>query len=160
MANYHDGVSYMRTTRMDTPVIYDATEKFNIGGCKIICQSDSDIAVVIGAGVTLHEAIKAHERLHRDGLSIAVIDLYSIKPFDYQTVLSVAKESNNTIIVVEDHYMQGGMGEMIMAAFCADGMRIIHLGVDQLPRSGKPEELLALCKIDADAIVEVVKNLQ
>ncbi len=159
MANYHDRISYMRTTRMKTPVLYGNTHVFEIGGCSVLCQSEHDVAVVIGAGVTLHEALKAHDLLQKkDSISIAVIDLYSIKPLDLHTILSVAKKSQNKIVVVEDHYTQGGIGEAIMSACCNHAVDVIHLSVEQLPRSGKPEELLSLMGIDANSIVKAVKK--
>ncbi len=159
MANYHDGISYLRTTRMATPVIYDAHESFPVGGCKVVQQSDRDQVLVIGAGVTLHEALKAHEKLAQEGVSIAVIDLYCIKPLDVTTIRSVARASHNTIITVEDHYLAGGIGEAVAAAVSSEDIEVHHLAVSHLPRSGKPEELLADAGIDAQAIAKKVKEV-
>ncbi len=160
MANYHEGISYLRTTRMDTPIHYTNTEEFIIGGCKVIRQSDHDHACVVGAGVTLFEALKAYEQLKimEKPINIAVIDLYSIKPLDVDTLIKIGKASNNHIITVEDHYLQGGIGEAVTYALRNSGITITCLAVTELPRSGKPEELLAAAGIDAQAIVDVVKK--
>ncbi len=159
MANYHEGISYLRTTRMATPVIYDAQESFPVGGCKVLRESQDDRVLVIGAGVTLHEALKAHEELAKEGIVIAVIDLYCIKPLDVETILRLAKACNNQIITVEDHYMAGGIGEAVAAAVSEYGIKVYPLAVTHLPRSGTPEELLSDSGIDAQAIVRHVKKL-
>ncbi len=159
MARYCDGISYLRTTRMATPVIYDNTEQFPIGGCKVVRQSNNDQVCVIGAGITLHEALKAHDQLKKDGIMISVIDLYCVKPLDAKTISVIAKASNNRIITVEDHYPQGGLGEAVTAAVCNDDFTIVRLAVDTLPRSGKPAELLSEMGIDAAAIIKQVREL-
>jgi len=158
MANYEQGISYLRTTRMNTPVIYEATEDFPIGGCKIVRQSNQDQALIIGAGITLHEALKAYDVLLLQGMYVAVIDLYSIKPLDAQTIIKVAQSAGKKIITVEDHYIQGGLGEAVAYAVRNTGITIECLAVTQLPRSGKPEELLQWAGIDAQAIVDKVKR--
>lgn len=159
MVNYTAGISYLRTTRMETPVIYASHEAFKIGGCKVIHQSAHDKALVIGAGVTLHEALKAYELLKKEGIAVAVIDLYSIKPLDHATIRALAHAANKNIVTVEDHYLQGGLGQAIDAALVNDGCRITNLAVTQLPQSGKPAELLAAMGIDAAAIIRAVKAL-
>lgn len=159
MARYGDGISYLRTTRMETPVLYDNDEQFVIGGCKVLKQSENDVACVVGAGVTLHEALKAYAVLAQQNIFIAVIDVYSIKPLDVSTLISVAHTSGNKIITVEDHYPQGGIGEAVTHALCNENIMIYSLAVTHLPRSGKPEELLAFEGIDAAAIVKVVQGL-
>lgn len=159
MARYGDGISYLRTTRMETPVLYDNDEQFVIGGCKVLKQSENDVACVVGAGVTLHEALKAYAVLAQQNIFIAVIDVYSIKPLDVSTLISVAHTSGNKIITVEDHYPQGGIGEAVTHALCNENIMIHSLAVTHLPRSGKPEELLAFENIDAAAIVKVVQGL-
>jgi len=159
MAEYNQGISYLRTTRMATPIIYNDTEEFPIGGCKVLKQSDNDVACVIGAGITLVQALKAYDQLQKEGISIAVIDLYSVKPFDYKTVVAVAKKAQSRIITIEDHYLEGGIGETIAYDVRHDNISIDCLAVRQLPRSGKPEELLALMEIDAAAIIKKVKAL-
>lgn len=159
MARYDKGISYLRTTRMATPIIYDMNEQFAIGGCKVLKKSHSDQVCVIGAGVTLIEALKAYEQLHKEGITISVIDLYSIKPLDVQTIQDVVSKSGKKLITVEDHYMQGGLGEAVAAAICSSGFEIIHLAVNQLARSGTPEELMAFCGIDAQAIAARVREI-
>ncbi len=158
MANHHESISYLRTTRMATPVIYDPNESFPVGGCKVLKQSSSDQVLVIGAGVTLFEALKAHEELAKEGTSIAVIDLYSIKPLDVQTIISVARACKNRIITVEDHYPAGGIGEAVAAAVSTENIEVYRLAVTHLPRSGQPEELLADAGINAEAIIKRVKQ--
>lgn len=159
MANYDKGISYLRTTRGATPVIYENDEQFPIGGCKVVKSSGADSALVIGAGITLHEALKAYDMLIKEGISIAVIDLYSIKPLDAKTLEQVATRSGDRIITVEDHYIQGGLGEAVVFALRNTALEIHCLAVTQLPMSGKPEELLAWAGIDANAIVKKVKSL-
>ncbi len=161
MAHYDKGISYLRTTRADTPILYPNNEAFHIGGCKVLKQSKHDKVCVIAAGITVHETLKAYETLglSEHSIFISIIDLYSIKPFDYGTVAKVARGSGNKILVVEDHYAQGGIGEMIKAAFCNTDIVVESLAVHELPRSGKPEELLALAGIDAAAIVNKVRDM-
>lgn len=157
IAEYNQGISYLRTTRMDTPVIYGLEEEFPIGGCKILRQSAKDVACVVGAGVTLFEALKAHEALENEGIAIAVIDLYSVKPLDHATLEKVGLVSGKRIITVEDHYRAGGIGEAVTYALRNTEITIECLAVKELPHSGKPEELLAWAGIDAAAIVKAVK---
>lgn len=159
MANYNSGISYLRTTRADTPVLYDNDEKFPIGGCKLIKSSGADSALIVAAGITVHEALKAYDRLIKEGISIAIIDLYSIKPLDAKTIEQVATRSGDRIITVEDHYLQGGLGEAVTFALRNTALEIHCLAVTQLPMSGKPEELLAWAGIDAESIVKKIKNL-
>jgi transketolase len=159
MAEYNQGISYLRTTRMETPVIYDVLEEFSIGGCKVVLQSANDKVCVIGAGITLHNALKAYDDLIKDGISISVIDLYSIKPMDHKTVLEVARKSGNKIITVEDHYLQGGLGDAVVFALKDTDIDIHCLAVDKMPRSGTPDRLMAYEGIDADAIAKKVKEI-
>jgi len=154
----HRGISYLRTTRMDTPVIYDQSEEFKIGGSKIVCQSKKDVVTVIAAGITLHEAMKAYKQLRKNKINIRVIDLYSIKPLDIKTLEQAAQETK-ALITVEDHYQFGGIGEAVKAALINQNTPIHSLFVSKAPRSGQPAELLAMEKIDAAAIVEKVRCL-
>jgi transketolase len=156
MTNYQDGISYLRTTRMETQVIYDNNETFEIGGCKVLRQSENDVACIVAAGVTLHEALKAYELLQEQGISVSVIDLYSVKPLDRVTVATIAKKSRNKLITVEDHYREGGFGEAVASALCNAGLSINIRAVERLPRSGRPAELLAWAEIDAAALVKIV----
>jgi len=165
MAHYDSGISYMRTTRAETPLLYNAKEQFHIGGCKIVRASATDQVCIIAAGITLFEAIKAADILatknkpNNNPINVSVIDLYSIKPCDFETIIATARNSNNQIITVEDHYIQGGIGEMIASALCNTDISVSILAVTELPRSGKPEELLAWARIDAQAIVNRVYEL-
>lgn len=160
MAVYDQGISYLRTTRMDTPVWYPIHEEFPIGGCKVLKESASDKVCIVAAGITVIEAMKAHDILLKEGTSIAVIDLYSIKPLDHDTLLRVGKQANNRMITVEDHYREGGLGEAVLYALRNKGIEIQCLAVTQLPRSGKPDELLAMMGIDAAGIIRAVKAMR
>ncbi|KKQ33017.1 MAG: Transketolase domain protein [candidate division TM6 bacterium GW2011_GWF2_37_49] len=156
-ANYNKGISYVRTTRADTPMLYDINEKFAIGGCKVLRQSQKDRCCIVAAGITLHEALKAYEILKKEGFLVSVIDLYSIKPLDAQTILKTAKKSDNRVITVEDHYINGGIGSMIASSLINSDVRVQMLGLDHISRSGSPQELLSDAGIDAASIVKVIK---
>jgi len=159
MARYSDGISYLRTTRMETPVLYDNDEDFLIGESKVLRKSENDVACIVAAGVTVHEALKAYENLALQDIFISIIDVYSIKPLDVSTVISIARASGNKIITVEDHYLEGGIGQAVASAVSLENIKVHSLAVTQLPCSGKPEELLAFEDIDAAAIVKAVKAL-
>lgn len=159
MAQYDKGISYLRTTREKTPVIYDEHESFEIGGCKVLYSTNADNLLIVAAGITLHEAIKAREQLLQEGISVAIIDLYSIKPLDTVTLEKIAKTSSEKIITVEDHYLQGGLGQTVAAALVNKGFEVHNLAVTQLPMSGNPDQLLAWAGIDAQAIVKKVREL-
>ncbi|MCW4021045.1 MAG: transketolase [Candidatus Bathyarchaeota archaeon] len=152
MANY-EGISYLRTTRPKTPVIYGNDEEFHIGGLKVLRQTKSDEATIIAAGFTVHEALKAHEQLKKEGITTRVIDCYSVKPLDKE-VLRRSFEEIGHIVTVEDHYAQGGLGEAIASL----GLKPHILAVRKMPHSGPPEKLLAEQGIDADGIVKKVKE--
>ena len=119
-------------------------------------QSNEDVVTVVGGGITLTEALKAYDELKRQGIPIRVIDLFSIRPVDTATLLKAAAATNNTIITVEDHYAAGGIGDAVAEAVGPEGVRVCRLAVREVPHSGKPEELLAKYKIDAQAIIELV----
>ena len=157
MAEHH-GISYLRITRMETPIIYDQGEEFEIGGSKTIFESKKDLVTIVAAGVTLHESMKAYKQLRKNKMNIRLIDLYCIKPLDIKTLEKAAQETN-ALITVEDHYEAGGIGEAVKSALVNQSTPIHSLFVDQQPSSGQPEELLAREKIDAAAIVEKVQSL-
>lgn len=159
MAYYDKGISYVRTTRAKTPVIYDANQTFTIGGCHVIYSSEKDDLLIVAAGITLHEARKAYEQLLQQNIRAAVIDLYSVKPLDAATLKKVAKASGKRVITVEDHYLQGGLGEAVVYALANEQIEIHCLAVTQLPMSGKPEELLKWAGIDAEAITQKAKQV-
>ncbi len=154
----HSGMVYIRTTRKATPILYREDEEFIIGGSKVLRKSDRDRATVIGAGVTVHEALKAYEELKNEGIAIRVIDLYSIKPVDEVTLCEAAK-TTPSIITVEDHYAEGGMGEAVRSALATLPIPVHSLAVRKKPKSGKPEELLDDEEISQKAIVRKVKEL-
>ena len=157
-AMYNDGISYLRTTRADTQIIYDSSETFEIGKCKVLRQSNNDTCCIVAAGITLHEALNAYDLLKAEGIFASVIDLYSIKPMDIETILKVAKSSNNKIISVEDHYLNGGIGQMLAGQIINSGIKQKMLGVTKISRSGTPEELMHDAGIDADNIIKAVKE--
>ena len=153
------GISYMRTSRPKTPVLYGNDEAFPIGGAKVLRQSAGDKVTVVAAGVTLHQALKAADLLKAEGIGITVIDAYSIKPLGKEVIRAAAKKTGNVVVTVEDHYPEGGLGDAVAGELSADGIKVHKLAVFELPRSGKPEELVAKYGIDANAIVQKVKSL-
>jgi len=154
----YKGMVYIRTTRPATPVLYPSEEEFPVGGSKVLRGSDYDVAAVIASGITVHEALKAYEELRKKGILIRVIDAYSVKPIDAENIIKAADETGNRIVVVEDHFEHGGLGEAVALALPIKHSWK-HLCIKELPRSGKPEELLAKYEIDAAAIVRAVKSL-
>jgi transketolase len=152
----HLGPVYIRTTRPKTPIIYSAAEKFTIGGLKVLRQSASDVATVVGAGITLFEALKAHDQLKAGGTAVRVIDLYSVAPVDRDALVAAARATGGQMITVEDHYVAGGLGDAVAAAVESDGIRVHRIAVREIPRSGRPEELLDRFGISARHIVAAV----
>jgi transketolase len=150
-----EGIAYIRTLRPNTAVVYDADEEFEIGGSRTLRTGD-DVAL-IGAGITVHEALEAAETLAQDGIEARVIDLYSIKPLDEQTIRSLT----TPIVTVEDHFPEGGLGEAVLSALAdaEDRPRVVQLAVREMPHSGKPDELLAAAGIDATHIAEAARQL-
>jgi transketolase len=157
-AALHQGNVYLRLTRNETPVIYDHNEHFVIGGSKILRESTNDAATVIAAGITVYEALAAHGDLKAQGISIRVIDLYSVKPIDQETVKTAAR-ATGVIISVEDHCAEGGIGEAVMNALAANPVPIYMLAVRKTPRSGEPGELLDYEGISRYSIVQQVKEV-
>ncbi|MGH7771672.1 MAG: transketolase [Candidatus Binatia bacterium] len=151
-------ICYLRTTRPKTPVLYANDEQFPVGGSKILRRSEEDRATVIGAGITVHEALKAAEALASEGIRIRVIDAYSVKPVDRTTILASAKETGTNVIVVEDHYDEGGLGDAVLNAV-GNAAHVIKLAVREIPRSGPPEALLDTYGISSKHIVQAVKSL-
>jgi transketolase len=154
------GVRYLRTSRGGTPVIYGPDEEFRPGGSKVLRSTDRDRATVVAAGVTVHEALRAAELLDREGIDVRIIDLYSVKPVDAGT-LREAAEATGCLVTVEDHRVQGGIGDAVAEAF-ADGRpvpRLVRLGVQHMPASASPEDQLHLAGIDAESIAAAVRLL-
>jgi transketolase len=143
-----EGISYLRTLRPDTPVIYEPDEEFPIGGSRVLREGDA--VTIVGCGITVHEALAAADRLE----GARVIDCYSIKPIDGATLAATARETGK-LVIVEDHWPEGGLGDAVLAALAEQGVsaEIRHLAVREMPHSGKADELLHAFGIDADAIV-------
>ncbi len=180
----HQGNVYIQTTRKETAILYSSKQtavsskqeglaghEFKIGGSCVLRSSDNDCATVIGAGITLHEALAAYEELKKEGINIRVVDLYSIKPIDVETLKKAAEETKN-IITVEDNHVEGGIAEAVALTLLStspqdmgrggrevDGLKFASLSVKKIPHSGKPEELLASEKIDKNAIIMKIKEL-
>ena len=156
-----DGIVYMRTTRGAYPTLYDNDEEFEIGRCKVLRSSDKDVVTLIGAGVTVHHCLDAADRLAAEGVHCRVIDLYSIKPVDTRTLREASARTGGRIVIVEDHYPEGGVAGAVLEALAADThpRHVVHLAVRRLPGSGTPAELMAAAGIDADAIVAAARAL-
>jgi transketolase len=152
-----EGISYLRTTRADTPVVYGPDEEFPVGGSKVLRSSDDDEVTIVAAGITVHEALKAADALADEGISACVIDCYSVKPIDEERLHA----AGTPIVTAEDHWAEGGLGESVLAALAdvEDRPRVAKLAVTEMPHSGKPAELLAAAGIDADHIAEAARRL-
>jgi transketolase len=161
------GISFLRTTREKTDVLYDPGESFPIGGSKVLRSSQNDQVAVIAAGITVREALAAHEQLGQQGIAVRVIDAYSVKPIDEATLRQAARDTGGRLVVVEDHWSEGGLGDAVLAAFAGDEgdlpganpPRVVKLAVTTMPGSGKPDELLDAAGISARHIVAAVTKL-
>jgi len=156
------GISYLRTTRGSYPGLYPAGEKFPIGGSKLPRSGDSDQVTLVGAGVTLHEALRAADILAGEGIAARVIDLYSVKPVDTQTLVAAATATGGRIVTAEDHHPEGGLGAAVADALLGAGqqnLRLTRLAVSGMPGSGTGDELLAWAGIDADHIAAAARKL-
>jgi transketolase len=155
------GISYLRTTREKTPPLYHAGEAFPVGGSKTLRSSGADRVTLVGAGITVHEALEAARLLEGDGIGARVLDCYSIKPIDAQTLRAASSETG-LVVTIEDHWIEGGLGDAVLAALAADGSlsgRVVKIAVTQMPGSGTPEELRAWAGISADRIADAVCSL-
>jgi transketolase len=159
LAAENHGVFFIRTSRPATPVIYDNAEPFAIGQAKVVRQSDNDKVTLIGAGVTLFEALKAADALAAEGIAARVIDVFSVKPLDEATIKAAAAATGGRVVTVEDHYHEGGIGEAVAAALSGTGATVKRLAVNDVPRSGPSAALMAMFGIDADAVVSAAKSL-
>ncbi len=157
----HPGVVYMRTTRGAYPVLYSPDESFPIGGAKVVRSGSNDQVTLVGAGVTLHNCLAAADRLSGDGIHARVVDVYSLKPIDRETLVAAAKATGDRVVVVEDHYPEGGIGSAVLEAFNDAGhpVQIVHLAVHGLPGSGTPDELMEGAGISVGHIVEAARTL-
>ncbi|MFC9283238.1 transketolase [Streptomyces collinus] len=155
-----DGIRYLRTSRGKDPVIYGPEEEFPVGGSKVLRSGERDRLTVVAAGVTVHQALAAADRLEQDGIAVRVIDLYSVKPVDAETLRRAAEETG-CIVTVEDHHEQGGLGDAVAEAF-GDGRpvpRLVRLAVRTMPGSAAPDEQLHAAGIDAAGIAAAAKLL-
>ncbi|CAI2361169.1 unnamed protein product [Moneuplotes crassus] len=159
LAANHKGMVFIRTGRPEAKTIYKNDEEFKIGQSKVTLSSEDDKITLVGAGVTFTAASEAAEKLKEAGTNVRIIDLFCVKPIDKETLVKSAQETNNTILVIEDHYPEGGLFEAVCSAVASEGVKVHSLAVNDVPRSGKPKELLAKYKIDCDAVVEKVKEL-
>ena len=159
LAADYQGIVYIRTSRPKTPVLYANEEPFHIGGSKTVRSGARDRLTVVAAGVTVSEALKAAEKLANEGITIRVLDAYSVKPMDSKGLLEAAVQSNRTLLVVEDHYFDGGLGDAVLNAVANHDVKVHKLAVQEIPRSGQPEELLDRYGISAACIVKKVKEL-
>ena len=156
------GITYLRTTREKTPVIYGPSEDFEIGWCKVVRWSEKDRVTIVAAGITVHEAIKAYDVLATQQIPVRVIDLYTVKPIDADALATSAKATSGRIVVVEDHWAEGGIGDAVLGALAEKGVRDVqyrHLAVRKMPGSGKPAEMLDDAGISTVHIVRAVKAL-
>lgn len=154
------GVCFIRTSRPNTAVIYGNNEPFQVGKAKIVKQSANDVVLLIGAGVTLYEALNAANELEKSGIHIRVLDPFTVKPLDNATVIQNAAQCGGRIIVVEDHYKQGGLGEAVLSAVADQRNTVVkHLGVEQVPRSGPPNVLIDMFGISSRCIVAAVNDI-
>jgi transketolase len=156
-----EGISYLRTLRPATPVLYSADEEFAVGGSRVLRSSDNDEVALIGAGITVHEALAAADALAEDGTAARVIDLYSIKPLDAGTLAAAVEATGGRLVTIEDHWAEGGLGDAVLDALADldEPPRVVKLAVREMPRSGKPEECLAAAGIDAEHIAAAASKL-
>jgi transketolase len=159
LAAVHKGMVYLRAGRPKSPVIYGPDEAFTIGGSKVVRQSAADKLTIVAAGVTLFEALKAHDELKAAGLPTRVVDLYSIAPVDRATLIECARATGGRFLTVEDHYAHGGLGDTVLGALASEGVRVRKLAVRDIPHSGKPEELVDHYGIGARSIVKTAKEI-
>jgi transketolase len=155
----HKGMVYLRAGRPKSPVLYGPEERFQIGGSKILRQSAADALTIVAAGVTLFEALKAHDQLKAAGISTRIIDLYSIVPIDRVTLLDSARATQGRVLTVEDHYAHGGLGDAVLSAVGPEGIKVHKLAVRTIPHSGKPDELVDHFGIGARSIVEAAQQI-
>jgi transketolase len=156
-----EGVSYLRTTREKTPKLYEAGDSFPIGGSKVVRSSPKDVVTIVGAGITVFEGLKAADALAGDGIAVRVVDAYSVKPIDGDTLRRALAETG-LLVVVEDHWIEGGLGDAVLEAVASGGEeltgRVVKLAVTEMPGSGSPEELREWAGISANKIARAVRS--
>jgi transketolase len=156
-----EGIAFLRTLRPKTPVIYDPSEDFPIGGSKIVRSSEEDVVSIVATGITVHEAIKAADELQDGGVAVRIIDAYSIKPIDGESLRAAARATGGNVVAVEDHWPEGGLGEAVLSALSGEAypLHFEHLAVGDMPGSGKSEELMDAAGISANHIADTVRKL-
>ena len=156
-----EGIAFLRTLRPKTPVIYDPSEDFPIGGSKIVRSSEEDVVSIVATGITVHEAIKAADELQDSGVAVRIIDAYSIKPIDGESLRAAARATGGNVVAVEDHWPEGGLGEAVLSALSGEAypLHFQHLAVRDMPGSGKSEELMDAAGISANHIADTVRKL-
>ena len=159
LAAVHRGIVYIRTTRMKTPAVYGPDEAFAVGGLKVVRATDGDALTIVAAGITLHEALAAHDELAGGGVRVRVVDLYSVKPVDGAGLLAAAGATGNRLLVVEDHYAEGGLGDAVREAVSPEAITVHHLAVREIPHSGPPKKLLERYGIGRAAIVTKAREV-
>jgi transketolase len=157
-ANYK-GACYIRTSRPNSQLLYANDEQFAIGKAKVLVRDDADKITVCSAGVTLMECKKAVDDLAKDGIKIRLVDLFTIKPIDAETLIACAAATNNKVLVIEEHYAYGGIYEAVAGALGPYGVKLYHVSVDKLPRSGKPDDLMKMYNLTAPQIKDKIKSL-
>ncbi len=156
----HIGISYLRTLRPKTPVLYDSKEKFEIGGSKILRFAQNDILTIAACGITVFEALKAYEDLKKKGIMVCIVDCYCVKPIDKKTLQLCTSETLHPIVItVEDHFEHGGLGDFVQSAVSGDGIRVEKMAITKIGRSGTKDELLDYVGISAKHIVKKVLKL-
>lgn len=159
MVHHTTGISYLRTTREETPCLNTPDHEFVIGGSRVVHASPDSMVTLVAAGITVHEALAAAHSLQKEGIAVTVIDAYSVRPLDADTIIASLKNTHKNVVVVEDHYPVGGLGTAVQEALQGRCYTFIHLCVRDIPRSGTPQELRAWAGIDSHAIKLAVKNL-
>lgn len=159
LAAYTPGPVYIRTSRPKTPLIYGAEERFEVGGSKVLRESADDALTIVAAGVTVFEALKAHDLLKTEGVHTRVVDAYSVQPIDAVTLVRCGRATRRLMVTVEDHYASGGLGDAVAQAVSPEGIAVHRLAVREIPRSGRPDELLNRYGISARAIADAVRRL-
>jgi len=152
------GIAYLRTTRPKTPVLYKKSDTFRVGGSKILRKSGRDKVTIIAAGITVHNSLEAYEQLKKEGIAVRIVDAYSVKPIDKQGIVRAVRETGGKVIVVEDHFERGGLGDAVREVL-PPSADLLHLCIRELPRSGKPEELMERFGIGKKRIQQAVKKL-
>jgi transketolase len=153
----HVGLAYLRTSRPKSPVLYGPGESFEIGKCKVLKRSDQDQALIVAAGVTVFEALTAWEQLKKEGIQVRVIDLFSVQPIDREELIASSRAAGGRVVTVEDHYIHGGIGDAVLSALAEERVCCRKLGIGEIPRSGRGEELIDKFGISARHIVEAVR---